>query len=178
MEGAAIFGTVRASWQLCLACERSSRELQKCLMLLERLAHLAGFMKGAMEREGTSLPITVASVCKGIGPGGCRDTQAPSGHWHSCWCLQGWLWIMSFSDQRPAFWIQAWRDINSLRFCPNGSYSHRILRASEELQIVAPHGEITPPIYQPVGYYLILSSSCLGQRGLVLSRMDLYFFWF
>lgn len=91
------------------------------------------------------MPITVASVCKGIGPGGCSDTQAPSGHWHSCWCLQGWLWIMSFSDQRPAFWIQAWRDINSLRFCPNGSYSHRILRASEELQIVAPHGEISPP---------------------------------
>lgn len=66
--------------------------------------------------------------------------------WHSGWCLQGWLWIPSFSDQRPAFWMQAWSVcyINSLRSCPNSSSSCRI-RASEELHIVAPHGEMTPP---------------------------------
>lgn len=54
---------------------------------------------------------------------------------------------MSFSDQRPAFWMQAWSVyyINSLRSCSNGSHSHRILRASEVLQIMAPHGEKTPP---------------------------------
>lgn len=33
-----------------------------------------------MEREGASLPITVASVWKGISPGGCSGTRAPSGH--------------------------------------------------------------------------------------------------
>jgi len=47
---------------------------------MQKLAHLADIMKGEMEKEGASAPVAVASVCKGIGPGGCSGTRAPSGH--------------------------------------------------------------------------------------------------
>lgn len=139
---------MRARWQLCFACERSSRELQKCLMLPGKVGTPCWIYEGSNGEGGCILAHHSCQCLQGNWSRGLQwypSTIWPL--WHSCWCLQGWLWIMSFSDQRPAFWMQAWSVcyINSLRFCPNGSHSHRILRASEELQIVAPCGEMTPP---------------------------------
>lgn len=175
MEGAAVLGTMWAHGRHRLAPERSGREMQKRLMLPGK-AGTPCWIYGGSDGEGGC--ILAHCRCQCLRGNQSRGLQwYPSTiwpRWHSCCCLQGWLWIMSFSDQRPEFWMQAWSVcyINSFHSFPNGSHSRRFLRASEELQMVVPHGEMTPPSFltrgvltHPVLLMLCLERACFREDG-------------